>query len=49
MVERMNMGGHLMSQIQKEYEGKDKRMAHYLTLVEDRLGKLDEWAVRCVL
>lgn len=38
----------IVGQIQKEHEAKDKRMAHYLTLVEDCLGRLGEWAVRHV-
>lgn len=36
----------IIGQIQKEYEAKDERMAHYLTLVEDHLTKLGEWAVK---
>lgn len=38
----------IVRQIQKEYEAKDECMASYLTLVEDRLGKLGKWAVRHV-
>ncbi|RVX06657.1 Transposon Ty3-G Gag-Pol polyprotein [Vitis vinifera] len=35
-------------QIQKEYEANDERMACYLTMVKDRLEKLDKWVVRQV-
>ena len=37
-----------IGQIQKEYEAKDEHMAHYLRLVEERLAKLGEWAVKRV-
>lgn len=36
----------IVRQIHKEYEAKDERMARCLTLVEGRLGKLNEWAIR---
>lgn len=35
-------------QIQREYEAKDKRMAHYLMLVQTDLAKLSEWAIKRV-
>lgn len=38
----------IVGQIQKEYEAKDEHMTHYLTMVENRLKKLDEWTVRRV-
>ena len=38
----------IIEQIQKEYEAKNERMARYLTLVEDRLAKLGEWAIERV-
>ena len=38
----------IVGQIQREYEAKDERMTHYLTMVEDRFKKLDEWIVRRV-
>ena len=36
----------IIGQIQKEYEAKDEHMACYLTMVENRLKKLNEWVVR---
>ena len=38
----------IFGQIQKEYEANDERMACYLTMVKDRLKKLDKWVVRQV-
>lgn len=38
----------VMEQIQKGYEAKDERMAHYLTLVQAGLAKLGEWVVKRV-
>ena len=38
----------IVGQIQKMYEAKDECMTHYLTLVEECLGKLDELTVRHV-
>ena len=38
----------IVRKIQKEYETKDERMAHYLTMVGDSLKKLDEWMIRQV-
>ena len=38
----------VIEQIQKEYEAKDERMAHYLALIQDSLAKLGEWVVERV-
>ena len=38
----------IVRQIQWEYETKDDCMACYLTMVESRLEKLDEWVIRQV-
>lgn len=38
----------IIEKIQKEYEAKDERMTHYLTLVEACLGKLGKLAVKRV-
>lgn len=47
-VEIRNDSQLIIEQIQKEYEVKDERMVCYLTLVENRLGKLGKWAIRHV-
>ena len=36
----------IVERIKKEYEANNERMARYLTLVKDRLKKLDEWKVK---
>ncbi|KAL6331838.1 hypothetical protein AAG906_020182 [Vitis piasezkii] len=38
----------IVRQIQQEYEAKVERMARYLSMVEERLKKLDEWIIRQV-
>ena len=38
----------IVERIKKEYEANNERMARYLTLVKDRLKKLDEWKVKCI-
>lgn len=38
----------IIKQIQKEDKANDERMACYISMVEDRLKKLDEWIVRQV-
>ena len=38
----------IFGHIQWEYEAKEKCMAHYLSMVEYRLKKLDEWVIRLV-
>ena len=38
----------IVRQIRWEYETRDERMTHYLTMVKDRLKKLDKWNIRWV-
>lgn len=50
-VVKLNICGDsqlVIEQIQKGYEAKDERMAHYLTLVQAGLAKLGEWVVKRV-
>lgn len=36
----------MVGQIHWEYEARDENMARYLTMVEARHEKLDEWAIK---
>lgn len=38
----------VVGQIQREYEVRNKLMAHYLTLVDTRIEKLDGWSIKYV-
>lgn len=38
----------MVGYLHREYEARDEIMAHYLTMVEAWLEKLDEWAIKCI-